>query len=126
MSDFFPEDWQERAWAKLPVSIRRRAVARLKAGYDPEFFNDVRRLVEERGFEDWMPVGWHFGQGMQVRNLLRSDHKVPKVVRKAAPPIKDSELPTLREFYGDEACGNWDDFYQAALEAAAGLREIDA
>ena len=130
------------AWAKLPRDIKERAIGRLKLAYDESFFDEVRKLVQAEGLNEWLPVGWHFMQGMHVRNVLRSDvalremipvRKVPlawfKTVVKIGVPeipdaIKDAELPPLPEYYDGQTEGNWDDYYVQCIEAAAGLREI--
>lgn len=116
----------EVAWNKLPVDIRRRAVARLQATMDPSFFEEVRKLVEKEGLNEWLPVGWHFGPGMAIRNLLRSDYDVPEETKKATSAIKDEELPAFDEYYGEGTdCRNWDDYYVQCIEAAAGLRPVE-
>lgn len=125
----------EEAWRRLPVDIRQRAVGRLQYAYDPSFFDDVQRLANEAGLGNWLPPFWHHGQGMHVRNILRSDvalrEMVPllKIGSPHFPPaIKDSELPDLADLYGPESfgqeCRNWDDYYIQCVEAAAGLRAI--
>jgi hypothetical protein len=120
-------NYKDIAWVKLPFDIRVRAVARLQAQLDPSFFSDVRILAEEKGLGEWLPIGWHFAQGMAIRNLLRSDHEVDPAVIKAAKPIKDDELPPLDEYYGEGTdVRNWDDYYVQCIECAAGLRSLDA
>lgn len=116
--DRFPDGWEDVAWAKVPRQVRDRAVAILRSEMGAGFLEDVRARIERDGRGKWTRaeelMGWHFGQGMAIRNLLRS------------PPgnlegIKDDELPGLPEFYGEDQ-STWDDFYVQALEAAAGAR----
>lgn len=117
----FPDNWAEIAWDKLPVELRQRAVSRLREVLPEEFFEDVHRHAVEKGLREWMPDFWHHGQGMGIRNLLRSDHGLDP--KPSADPIRDYELPPLPELYGPDVTeGNWDDFYVQCLEAAAGLR----
>jgi hypothetical protein len=85
------------------------------------FFQDVAKRYREFG-EDWDPPDWHFGQGMAIRNMLRSDYGV--VPKPHNPPIKDEQLPGLPEIYGVDYEGNWDDYYKQVIEAAAGLRPL--
>jgi hypothetical protein len=100
----------EIAWGKLSVDQRERAKSILLHSYDPEFFAEVRRLVEVKGLTNWLPAGWHFGQGMAVRNVLRTEG------------FPDAELPLLPEVYGRDV-GGWDDYYVQCIEYAAGMRE---
>lgn len=92
-------DYHTRKWAELDPEIKRRAVFLLKEEIAPECLNEWRQLMEADP-EHW-PVEHHFMAGMSFRNLLRKR-------------IVDRELPT----------GNWDDYWVAALEAAAGFRLI--
>lgn len=108
-----PADWPEIAWNKLDTDLRVRAVNILRDYYAPQFFKEVRELVDTKGLGKWAPPGWHHGQGMHVRNTLRQGG------------IADSLLPTLPEVYG-QAVSNWDDYYMQVVEAAAGLRPIHA
>lgn len=103
-------DWHEIAWAKLPYGMRRLAVSKLHDRLPLAFFDDVYRLAHEHGLGEWQPPGWHFGQGMAVRNVLRE-------------AIQDDELPPFPEYYGDDV-RNWDDYYVQCVEAAAGCRPI--
>jgi hypothetical protein len=101
---------QELCWSRLPNNLRQRAVAYLQAKCGAEFLQTVREAVEQYGLGEWLPLGWHFDQGMQIRNLLRQ-------------VIKDRELPLFPEWYGPEVDeGNWDDYYVQCLEAAVGCR----
>lgn len=122
----FPDNWQEIAWNKLSDEIKVHAVERLHSYFVTSFFDDVRRLAEEKGLGEWLPMGWHFSQGMFVRNLLRSNSKelwMDGVGAAPNEPILDEELPGLPELYGENE-STWDDFYVAIIEAAAGLREV--
>lgn len=115
----------ELAWAKLPLDIREAAVRRLRAIYKPAFFEEIAKLAEGN-LGDWLPPFWHFDQGMSVRNYLRSDYGLSRNERKQIPPpIPDASLPSLSELYAGEGYdGNWDDYYVAVLECAAGVRPL--
>lgn len=118
-------------WAKLPLKLRKRAVAHLRKVCQPEVLEWVRakyeedpevwyahdmtkpeereRLRKENGF--YIPSPFHWTTGMAVRNALRD-------------VITDDELPPVLYESGLEH-RNWDDYYAEALEVAAGLRDID-
>lgn len=136
----FPDNWPDIAWDKLPVELRKRAVARLQWAYPPSYLADVRKHIEnfQRTAKatdhphNWMPSFWHHDEGMTMRNILRSDHLLNKwgpgewSQGDMPPAIPDSELPGLPEIYGGaDYGGNWDDYYIQALEAAAGLRKVE-
>ena len=102
------------AWDKLPRDIKQRAVRHLQAHLsvkDAEYFGQAYDKV---GGHDWIhevALGWHFGGGMALRNLLRLE-------------VPDAELPGLPEVYGHDYGGNWDDMYVQVLEAAIGRRAL--
>lgn len=85
-------------WAALPVDFRRQAVEILKSEMSETFFFELRGAAKEDP-EWWAKHGWHFGQGMQIRNILRDNG------------LTDDYLPDQ----------NWDDYYVQALEEAAGI-----
>lgn len=106
---------EEVAWVRMPIPLREKAVNHLRSKLGESFLDDVRTLVAESDLGRWHPPGFHFGQGMWIRNLLRQ-------------VIPDSELPAMNDIYGDdgpEPIQNWDDYYIPCIEAAAGLREIE-
>lgn len=73
-------------------------VTHLKENVPETFFVGVREAYRDDPDEWWAQNGWHFSQGMQIRNLLR-------------------EVAT------DEEIGeNMDDVYVDAIEVAAGVR----
>jgi len=106
----------ELAWSKLPTELRERAVNILLENFGDPFFIEVSKLIWENGLNNWIPEFWHFGQGMEVRNILRQ----PEI---GGPGIFDSELPPLPEYYGREI-SNWDDYYIQVLECAVGIRSL--
>lgn len=120
MTDRFPADFDEQCWARLPMELRQRGVAILHAEMAPAFFADVRKFVDEEGLGKWMPPGWHFAQGMGIRNLLRDGAG-------RMPGIPDRALPDVGDLYPDGQGGgvrNWDDFYVPLVECAAGVRDL--
>lgn len=119
--------YREMAWKKLSVEDRRRAVEILellddeldvvaeafaKYDYDWDIHEPFTTTFEVDGIE--IADYWHFGGGMYVRNLLR-EHG-----------FTDDQLPPFDEFYGEGTdVRNWDDYYIACVEAAAGVRPIE-
>lgn len=105
------------AWDALPPHLQDRAVAILKdATGDTPFLKEVNGRWHDAQARDegsWLPVGWHFGQGMAIRNLLRKGTE-------AHPGIPDTLLPAARDVH-PLGCpeGNWDDYYIRAVEVAA-------
>lgn len=90
---------ENERWLELPEDFRTRVTTYLKENLSPEFLNGIREAFKENPEGWWSRSGWHFGQGMSVRNLLR---------RRG---FRDEQLPT----------GNWDDYYIQAIEDAAGV-----
>lgn len=132
------QEHHEKAWALLPDQLKVRAIRVLRRYVQEQDLAKVRELHAEHGHE-WVdhepfaqvlqlpgregedaPVSfpWHMGGGMAVRNLLRNND---------TDSIPDAELPDLSELYGEPPGSdirNWDDFYVAAFEAAAGIRPV--
>lgn len=54
----------------------------------------------------WAQGGWHFGQGMSIRNALRD------------AGFTDDKLPLIPTNQGEVSYGNWDDYYVEAIEEA--------
>ncbi len=133
------QDFQENCWNAMPLDLKQRAVDHIKANLTEDQLRQIREWHEEFGSE-WatadltppdkkkeqedaagfsLPFVFHMGAGMGIRNLLRE-------------VIKDEELPDARGLgwpdYDDspEPVRNWDDFYTQVLEAAAGIREMEA
>lgn len=102
LSDKEFQEFHNKMWAELDPDVRSRAIAVLKQEF-PETV--CARIREEytKNSATWA-TKYHFGWGMGVRNFLRSN---------PTDSIKDNELPS----------GNWDDYYVAAVEAAAGIRD---
>lgn len=124
------QSWHESAWKLLPVESRRRAVAILQDIVPSEDFEACRTAYAEHGSdwpdnEPWSSLidygdgnmfrnSWHHSGGMAVRNILREQG------------FKDVELPPFDEYYGEGTdVRNWDDYYVACFEAAAGVRSIE-
>lgn len=124
------QDWHEAAWELLPVESRRRAVTILRDVVPAEDFEACREAYAEHGpewpskepFSSKIDYGdgntflnpWHHSGGMAVRNVLRKQG------------FKDVELPPFDEYYGEGTdVRNWDDYYIACFEAAAGVRSIE-
>jgi hypothetical protein len=123
------QEFHEAAWAKLPFWQRRLAVERLKAGLSPTSgfapptaLADWSALISEHGLGEWLPLYFHFSDGMAVRNILRSNHAGPPELRRL-PVILDEELPGM-DYDGHEQ-HNWDDTYVQCIEAACGFRELE-
>lgn len=83
----------------LSEDIKTIAVNHLKNKLNATFFDGMKEEYDKDNNTWWAKGGWHFRQGMQIRNLLRN-------------VITDDKLPS----------GNWDDYYILILEKAAGLK----
>lgn len=94
-------------WYSIDLEKRKAIVAMLRIELDMDSF----RAVMEENPVGWSIGWWHFSQGMGIRNLLREKG------------FKDQDLPEVEYPDGYVAC-NWDDFYTAALEAAAGVIDV--
>ena len=82
-----------RCWCCLPLDVRERCLAELRGRVGPETmgrWRDQSRRGMRVGSDD---PRFHFGVGMEVRNILRQ-------------AATDDVLPT----------GNWDDYYYGAVE----------
>lgn len=90
---------QIKKWKALPEEWRNSVIEMLQKELEPEFLESVRQHYNNYGDEWWARDGWHFGQGMALRNLIRTSG------------FPDDLLPSH----------NWDDYYIQALEDAAGL-----
>jgi hypothetical protein len=109
MNDKEFKEHHDKCWQQLPLEDKKKLVKYLQDTMDPEFFNDVRGLHAKNPI-DWM-TPFHMFSGMAMRNHLRGC-------------MKDGELPAVD--YGDgESYSNWDDYYVAVIEAAAGVRDIE-
>lgn len=107
-----PSDvWKDCAknWWQLPFDLRMRCVGHLhaemlKTDYGRELLARWKDQVErgmEPGSDD---LRFHFGNGMTVRNVLRS-------------VLPDDKLPPIA--YDGHVAQNWDDFYPGAVEQLA-------
>lgn len=98
MTDQEFAEFHEARYAELTQDQRDRAKAILLAKLTPDVLEEVRELHGDD------PISWaspyHHFWGMGIRNLLRQEG------------FKDAELPS----------GNWDDYYVAVVEYAAGIR----
>lgn len=129
MSDL--KDILEVAWNNLPIADRQRAVTILQKLVPAEDFDACRESYAKHG-DDWVSyepfsvkikypdadeffhIPWHHSGGMAVRNALRGEG------------FKDEELPPFDEYYGEGTnVRNWDDYYVACFEAAAGIRDVN-
>jgi hypothetical protein len=123
-------EWHEAAWKLLPVESRYRAVEIIQSVLSSEDLEACRKAYDEHGdewpsfepFSEKVDCGngetflypWHHSGGMAVRNVLRSQGFV------------DAELPPFDQFYGEGTdVRNWDDYYVACFEAAAGVRSVE-
>lgn len=110
--DMNDEEFQklhDERWRELPVEIKERAKQIILAYYEPSAIEQARNMHKADPVH-WM-APYHFNFGMGVRNLLRSGSLGEK--QTGIDGISDSELPSK----------NWDDYYVAALEYAAGVRD---
>lgn len=145
MSDFYDEQWYTDRWLSLSPEMRKRAADAIKKTLGDEYFALIRLKHAEYG-HDWIhyfidvpqeqrdamnallpegsdieecgwPATWsaHHGFGTGIRNLLRNEEY--------GAGIKDDELPAA-PYEDGETHKNWDDYYVAAIEAAAGLRDV--
>jgi hypothetical protein len=100
--------FHDKKWSELPQETRDKAKRIILAYYKESALDQIRDMHAKD------PIHWgseiHFGGGMGTRNLLRTG-VIDNV--DVGERILDSELPS----------GNWDDYYIAALEYAAGIRE---
>lgn len=99
--------WSIGNWLQIPEPDRRLLLDHLRAGFNNP--TAVQLLARWRGdLEAGCPIGegdlgFHFGVGMWVRNLLRD-------------VMTDDGLPLIRQ--PDGSMGRcWDDFYVGALHA---------
>jgi len=91
--------WCRANWNKIPELTRKDCIAHLKSKVPEE----VLERWKKQGYEEDMM--FHFGAGMQVRNILRqrlTDDELPEVIRD-----RDGKP------YGSH---NWDDYYTGALD----------
>lgn len=140
---YFNDRWYTERWESMPVEMRERAVAAAKKAISDNDFELIRRKHAEHG-GDWihflydtsqeerdemnalMPegtdleeFGWpetqsaHHFFGMHFRNHLRDPER--------GAGILDDDLPEA-PYENGQTHKNWDDYYVAVIEAAAGLR----
>ena len=138
LDDKAMNDLYDEAWRAVDPEVRQKAVEVLRLALGEDQLALIRDAVAEHGPHDWhahepfsanvvydvdeetgeeltMNYPWHFGPGMAIRNLLRS------------AGLRDEVLPrhAMDAFYGQGAgIQNWDDYYIAAVEAAAGVRDV--
>lgn len=115
---------QEQAWERLSPEHKKLAVARLQAFFgrnDYGFLAVIADKIDQHGLGEWLPLHFHFGRGMFIRNILRSNIEMPDRV-KCLLCIPDAELPPTE--YDGHWDSNWDDYYIQVLEAAAGKRQL--
>ena len=95
------EKYSRDNWNKIPEDSRRKCVDHLRSAIPDEsvaLFCKQYKAGERFGADH---LGWHFGGGMMVRNVLRQ-------------VMSDTELPPVK--YEDITAQNWDDYYTGALE----------
>lgn len=112
MKDKELTEFTRENWYRIDKAKREEIVAMLRE----ELKMDSFRKVMEKNPHGWATEGgWHFMQGMGIRNLLREKGFPDGIL----PPVlyNDDDGPA------DEV-RNWDDFYTAALEAAAGVIDV--
>lgn len=79
----------------LNLDIKNKAIDYLLKNLGKVFWIGLDEAVQECPDRWWAISGWHFHQGMTIRNMLRNI-------------ISDKELPS----------GNWDDYYIEVIESA--------
>ncbi len=92
-------------WVRIPDETRAMLRDHLRARCDEVLFHDVR-VLSTANPDGWMVPHHHF-DGMKIRNILRE-------------VVRDDALPGV-EYQGGTIAHNWDDFYVAAVEDAAGV-----
>ena len=85
----------EEKWAELSDDVKTRAIELLRNEFPLELKQDLQNLIAKNP-DNWIGVELHFGWGMAVRNLLRTNG------------LTDDLTPN----------GNWDDYYIKAIEEA--------
>lgn len=116
MTDKELQEYTRANWYRIDQNTREAIVQMLREELNMGSFKEQI----EANPVDWSTKGmWHFGQGMQIRNLLRekgfADQDLPGVPYNIAPFGGDEKIEEMH---------NWDDFYTAAIEAAAGVIEV--
>jgi hypothetical protein len=96
--------WYRDNWNKVPIEIRKRCLDCLRAEISPQTLSDWKTRYRSR--EEFV---CHFGNGLDVRNLLRRF-------------VPDKELPPLTYPWSLLPHTNWDDYYMGALQE---LLEVD-
>lgn len=110
-------EWTRENWYRIDKAKREEIVAMLRKELNMDSF----RIAMQKNPYGWPTKDmWHFGQGMQVRNLLRekgfTDDQLPPVPYEIA--LEGGGSKHIEEVR------NWDDFYTAALEAAARVIDV--
>lgn len=75
--------------------LEEKAINHLRQYLPETFFQSIREAKAKNKECWWADGGWHFGQGVRIRNILRE-------------VVTDQELPTH----------NWDDYYIEVIEKA--------
>lgn len=97
--------WSRENWNKIPELVRQDCINELRDKIPADILHlwktDVK-LGREIGATY---LGFHFGLGMAVRNVLRNQ-------------LTDEELPPIKQLHldGQPEARNWDDFYMGALQ----------
>lgn len=108
MNDKEVTEFCRRNWYTLDVDYRRLVVAMLQNKLDIESYQKAM-ADDPHGWS--VKGGWYMFGGMGIRNLLREQGFI------------DSDLKPV-EYPDGGTYQNWDDYYTAALEAAAGVIEV--
>jgi hypothetical protein len=88
----------DEKYEEIPKDFLAQCVEFLRNDMPQETKDEIIKAHQEKG-SNWI-VDYHFGWGMNIRNLLRSNG------------LTDDQLPDK----------NWDDYYAQVVEAAVGLR----
>ena len=113
------EIWSEANWARLPDQIRNDVEQHLRDQVPAEVLDrwrDQHRRGMRIGSDD---PAFHFGVAMAVRNACRE-----QLTDMELPPVTvdhEGKAYGQRDAYviGDNAGGNWDDYYFGVLAAIA-------
>ncbi len=100
------EDWSKANWAKIPEDKRLACLGVLQGFLPVEYIAELEQRVALGLAIMTISPRFHFGEGMQIRNMLRS-----VLPDEQLPPVKQEHLASAPE------ARNWDDFYIGALHA---------
>lgn len=107
MNDKQLTEFTRANWYRIDKEKREEIVAMLRKELNMDSF---RRAMDADPHGWSTKSGWHMFGGMGIRNLLREKG------------FTDDQLPKVAYPHGEAQ--NWDDFYTAALEAAAGVIDV--